>query len=148
MGSTLALALSYIRMRQLKDVHPLTFIAVINLVAVPFVFLYSIIVVPEGWTTLSNANWLKLTGVLIYQVLLVSLSHILWQALLSRNKVASVASFVLLMPVVAILLSALILGETLHSSLIWGGALTLAGVGIITLRKVQKNQLVNPDPAL
>ncbi len=148
MGSTLALAFSYIRMRQLKDVHPVSYIVILNLVAVPFVFLYSLIDAPEGWGRLGDADWITLAGVLVYQVLLVSLSHILWQSLLSRNQVASVASFVLLMPVVAILLSALILGETLHQSLLWGGGLTLAGVGIITLRKVQKKMPIETDPVL
>lgn len=67
--------------------------------------------------------------------------------LLARNPVATVASFVLLMPIVAILLSA-VLHETLSPALIWGGVLTLAGVGIITIRKIQKRLPMEADPAL
>lgn len=148
MCSTLALAASYIRMRQLKDVHPATFIALMNGLAAPFVLIGSLFLAPAGWALLGDANWVTLAGVLIYQVVFVSLSHILWQSLLSRNQVATVTSFVLLMPVVAILLSAVILGETLHTSLIWGGVLTLAGVGIITVRKIQKKMPIEADPVL
>lgn len=68
--------------------------------------------------------------------------------LLARNPVATVASFVLLMPIVAILLSAVLLHETLSPALIWGGVLTLAGVGIITIRKIQKRLPMEADPAL
>lgn len=146
--STLSLAFSYIRMRQLKDIHPATFIALANGVAVPFVLFFSFAVSPDGWQKLGDANWSRVGEVLAYQVLLVSLSHIVWQSLLSRNKVASVASFVLLMPVVAILLSAIVLDESLPLSLVWGGALTLIGVGIITIRKAQKHAPIDADPVV
>lgn len=146
MLSTLALAFSYIRMRQLKDVHPMTLIGVTNGFAVPFILLGSVLFTAGGWGHLHDADWTKVTIVLSYQVVLVSLSHILWQALLSRNPVATVASFVLLMPVVAILLSGLILGETLTPPLIWGGTLTIIGVAIITLRRIQKHMPLPADP--
>lgn len=146
--STLVLALSYIRMRQLKKVHPATFIALTNGLAVPFILLASLFSPLADWLAIGDADWVKLSGVLIYQVLIVSLSHILWQALLARNPVALVTSFILLMPIVAILLSVLMLGETMHPPLIWGGAMTLLGVAIIMLRKFQKKTPINTNPAV
>lgn len=146
MASAVALAASYIRMRQLKDVHAPTFIAIVNGIAMPFVFMFSLIMVPQGWLHLDDANWIKIGPVLAYQALLVSLSHILWQLLLSRNEVAKVTCFVLLMPAVAIALSILLLDEKMHTSLIWGAALTVTGVAIITLRKIQKKQILEVDP--
>lgn len=146
--STLVLAHSYIRLRQLKTVHPATFIALTNGLAVPFVVMASLFSPYADWLALGEADWTKMSGVLVYQVLIVSVSHIVWQVLLSRNPVAVVTSFVLLMPVVAIILSALILKETLHSSLVWGGGLTLLGVAIIMLRKIQKKTPINTNPVL
>lgn len=146
--STLTLAFSYIRLRQLKDPHPATFIALTNGLAAPFVIASSLLIAPSGWLELDRANWTNLTGVLVFQVLIVSVSHLIWQSLLSRNPVALVTSFVLLMPVVAIILSALILGETLHASLLWGGGLTLLGVAIIMIRKFQKRLPVDGDPVV
>lgn len=148
MGSTLALAFSYIRMRQIKNVHAPTFIAIMNGAAVPFVALLSLFTAPQGWLVLPDADWITIGGVLAYQAFLVSLSHILWQALLARNEVQKVTCFVLLMPVVAIILSIVMLGEALHTSLIWGGAMTLIGVAIITIRRAQKHIAIDADPVV
>ncbi|AEP08772.1 DMT family transporter [Micavibrio aeruginosavorus] len=148
MACTIALAFSYIRMRQLKSVHPATFIALTNGFAVPFVLIASLIIAPTGWAQVAETDWTQLGGAIGYQVVLVSLSHILWQALLSRNEVAKVTCFILLMPVVAIILSAMMLGEHIDQSLVIGGALTLSGVGIIALRKAQKAQPIETDPVL
>jgi O-acetylserine/cysteine efflux transporter len=145
--SALAIAVSYIRMRQLKDVHPMTFIAIINGASLPFVFVGSLLLSPEGWGTLPQADWWKLAGVLAYQAILVSYSHSLWQKLLTRNTVTKVTCFILLLPIITIALSVLLLGEAMHASLLWGGGLTIIGVGIITLRKIQKKLPVNVDPA-
>jgi len=144
--SALAIAVSYIRMRQLKGVHPMTFIAVINGASLPFVFIGSLIMSPEGWATVPDANWHILAGVLAYQALLVSLSHFLWQTLLARNSVTKVTCFILLLPIVTIALSVTMLGEQMNSSLLWGGVLTIIGVGIITIRKIQKKLPVQVDP--
>lgn len=144
--SALTIAISYIRMRQLKDVHPTTFIAIINAVSLPFVFIGSLIMVPEGWAQVPQANGLTLAAVLLYQALIVSLSHALWQTLLARNTVAKVTCFILLLPIVTIALSVLILGEQMHMSLIGGAALTIIGISIITVRKIQKKIPIAIDP--
>ncbi|MCM2344563.1 MAG: EamA family transporter [Alphaproteobacteria bacterium] len=144
--SALAIAISYIRMRQLQDVHAPTFIAIINGASLPLVFLASLIMTPQGWGLLPQANWAIIISVLAFQALIVSLSHVLWQTLLARNAVAKVTCFILFLPLVTIALSVLLLGETLPASLLWGGALTVVGVGIITLRKIQKKLPVELDP--
>lgn len=144
--SALAISVSYIRMRQLKDVHPPTFIAIINGASLPFVFLTSLFMTPQGWGMLPDSNWVTLAGVLSYQALIVSISHILWQSLLARNSVAKVTCFILLLPIVTIALSVALLDEEMHMSLIWGGLLTIIGVGIITVRKIQKKLPIQVDP--
>lgn len=147
--STVSLALCYIRMRQLKSVHPATLIGMMNGLAAPFMILFSVMMTPHSWLHLDEVNWIKIASVLLYQVILVSYSHILWQALLARNEVAKVSSLILLMPVAGIALSWLVLHETIHESLIYGGILTIIGVGIVTLRKMQRQQVIaNVDPAV
>lgn len=145
--SALAIAISYIRMRQLQDVHAPTFIAIINGASLPLVFCASLIMAPQGWAQLPQADWGIIASVLAFQALIVSVSHILWQSLLARNSVTKVTCFILLLPLVTIVLSVALLGEALHLSLAWGGLLTVAGVGIITLRKIQKKLPVQVDPA-
>lgn len=144
--SALAIAVSYIRMRQLKDVHAPTFIAIINGASLPFVFVTSLVMVPAGWGAVPSANWHVIGSVLAFQALIVSISHILWQSLLARNSVTKVTCFILVLPIVTIALSVALLGEEMHMSLVWGGVLTVAGVGIITVRKIQKKLPVQVDP--
>jgi O-acetylserine/cysteine efflux transporter len=144
--SALAIAFSYIRMRQLQTVHAPTFLAIINGASLPFVFTLSLWMSPEGWAQLPQADMITLGVVFVYQALIVSLSHVLWQTLLARNTVTKVTCFILLLPIVTIALSILLLGESMHASLVWGGLLTVIGVGIITIRKIQKKQLLPVDP--
>lgn len=144
--SALAIAFSYIRMRQLQTVHAPTFLAIINGASLPFVLGLSIIISPQGWAQLPQADFITLGSVLVYQALIVSLSHVLWQTLLARNTVTKVTCFVLLLPIVTIALSVMLLDESMHASLIWGGLLTVIGVGIITIRKIQKKQPLPVDP--
>lgn len=144
--SALAIAISYIRMRQLKDVHPMTFIAIINGASLPFVFAGSLLLAPQGWAQVMDADFTTLALVLTYQALLVSYSHTLWQKLLARNEVSKVTCFILLLPIITIALSILLLDEELHQSLLWGGLLTIIGVGIITLRKIQKKAPLAVNP--
>ncbi len=144
--SAIAIAFSYIRMRQLQTVHAPTFLAIINMASLPFVLVLSLFMSPEGWQRLPQADLITLGGVMVFQALVVSLSHVLWQTLLARNTVTKVTCFILLLPIVTIALSILLLGESMHASLIWGGLLTVIGVGIITLRKIQKKQPIPVDP--
>ena len=137
-GSALVLALSYIRMRQLPPVNPMTFIAVINLVSLPFAIVGSLAVDGIGaWTRLPDINWHTMGIVLAYQDVLIAFTHILWQRLLSRNEVARVTCYTLLTPVVAISISVLFLGKTLTMPLVLGAGLIIAGLGIVVLRRVQ-----------
>ncbi len=144
--SAIAIAFSYIRMRQLQSVHAPTFLAIINGASLPFALAMSLWMSPEGWTQLPQADIKTLAGVLIYQALVVSLSHVLWQTLLARNTVTKVTCFILLLPIVTIIMSVLLLGETMHPSLVWGGLLTVVGVGIVTVRKIQKKTPLQVDP--
>jgi O-acetylserine/cysteine efflux transporter len=139
--SALVLGYSYIRMRQLSVVHPATFACVINLVSAPLAFAVSLIM-GEGteWTNLPDIDWTGLGLVLAYQAGIVSFSHIWWQQLLSRNEVAKVTCFNLLTPPIAIAIAVAFLGTTLNAALVWGTLLTLIGVGVVVIRRVQKHR--------
>ncbi|NBX66221.1 MAG: EamA family transporter [Proteobacteria bacterium] len=137
-GSASVLALSYIRMRQLPKVNPMTFIAIINGVSLPLAALASFMTDGmSGWSKVPDANWLTLSGVLAYQAVLIAITHILWQRLLSRNEVARVTCYTLLTPVVAIAISVLFLGKVLTWPLLLGAGLIMGGLGIVVIRRVQ-----------
>lgn len=147
LASTFTLAFAYMRMKQLAPVKPATFLFAINGLAVPFVLAASLVADAPSWTMLDQANWLILGGVFAFQIFLVGLSHILWQGLLSRNPMSLVIPFTLLLPVFGVALAVLLLGEDLTLRMLGGGALTMAGVGIIIMRNAQKSKSLPRTPA-
>ncbi len=136
--STFFLAYSYVKMKHLKSVHPATYISMLCLCAVPFVFTGSLVISPESWKALPEANWLLLGPVFAYQAILVSLTHIVWQRMMHKGDVGKVTAFTLLIPFFTVVLSVLLLGEHIDWPMIVGGLITMVGVGIITLRRIQK----------
>jgi O-acetylserine/cysteine efflux transporter len=143
--SAIVLAFSYIRMRQLSHVNPMTFITVINGVSFPLALLASFVMGgTAAWAHVPDAYWGTMSIVLAYQALLVALSHILWQRLLARNEVARVTCFTLLTPVVAIITGLLIFGTEPSWQLFTGAALIVAGLGVVVIRRVQmkRNEII------
>lgn len=136
--STFFIALCYIRMKALRGVHPLTFIAGMNLSSALPMLLISYGVNPQSWHIMADYDWTLLGGILAIQVTVLAGTHIIWQKLLADNPVSMVAPWTLLMPVFGIGFGAVLLGESITWPMIIGGLLTIAGVGIITLRRIQK----------
>lgn len=136
--SAFVLALSYIRMRQLSHVNPMTFIAILNGVSFPLALAASFVMEgTDAWHHVPDADWHVLAFVLAYQSLLVAFSHILWQRLLARNEVARVTCFTLLTPVIAITIAVLFFGTALTWQLLLGAGLVVGGLGIVVIRRVQ-----------
>lgn len=146
MLSALFVALCYVRMKALRDVQPLTFLALMNLFPAIPMLLVSYIVSPDSWQRMGDYNWVLLGGILTIQVTVLSATHVIWQKLLARYPVSQVSPWTLLMPVFGVFFAWLLLGEPVTLPMIIGGLLTIAGVGIITLRRIQKGAPVPPEP--
>lgn len=144
--SALFIALCYMRMKALKGIHPLTFIAGMNLSSAVPMILISYFVSPESWHGMMDHDWKMLGGILAFQVIVLSITHIIWQKLLAHNPVSMVAPWTLLMPLFGVGFAALLLGEPITPPIILGGLLTIAGVGIITVRRIQKGVPPAPEP--
>lgn len=136
--STLALAFSYVRMKHLQTVHPATYICLMCLCAVPFLFIGSLIFEPGSWAAVPSVDWHIFAPVLAYQSVLVSLTHITWQRMMHKGDVGKVTAFTLLIPFFTIILSVFFLGEHIAMPMVVGGLVTMLGVGIITVRRIQK----------
>lgn len=139
--SALFVALSYVRMKQLHHVHPLTYICLINLTAVPAIFALSLWAEPGSWNNISNYNWDDVWWTLVYQIIALSISHMLWQKLLVRNPVGQLVPLTLLLPIYAIALSVTVMNTPLTTSILTGALLTISGVAIVTFRRIQKKQI-------
>lgn len=143
--SAFFVALSYVRMKALEDIHPPTFIGLINLLSVPFVFVLSLFMDADSWNHLDTVDWELIAPILLFQSTVISTTHIIWQKLLTQNPVSQVVPWVLLMPVFAVLFAALWLGDPITLPVVAGGTLTIAGVGIVTLRRIQKGKQAPVD---
>jgi O-acetylserine/cysteine efflux transporter len=64
--------------------------------------------------------------------------YVLWYSLLRRNPVDDVVPFVLLMPVVGVIAAAALLGEPVLWTHLLGGALIIAGLGLVTGLKLPR----------
>ncbi len=140
MFSALTIALAYMRIKQLPKVAPGTFLFGINAFAAPPVMLFALLWEPESLAALPSADWMVLGGVFLFQIVLISLSHIIWQGLLARNPLSLVTAFVLLLPLFGVGMAIAFLGESLTGSMIAGGILTMLGVAIVIVRGAQKNR--------
>jgi O-acetylserine/cysteine efflux transporter len=144
--SALFIALAYIRMRRLRDMHSPTFIALINITVAPIMLIMSLAYDGGSWIeTLPQADLSVLAGTLAYQVFAISLGHILWQKLLEKHPVSQVIPWCLLIPVFGVMGGIMMLDETFTWNILVGGMMTLAGVGIVMVRRIQKNVVVDPE---
>jgi O-acetylserine/cysteine efflux transporter len=85
-----------------------------------------------SWHEVSWRAW----GALLFAAIAASLvAHTGYFHLVQRYPVTSIAPLTTLSPVFSIVLGVLLLGDHLTSRIIIGGACTLAGVLIITLRE-------------
>ncbi len=136
--SAFFISLCYVRMKAINNVKPLTFLALMNLSScVPMLFI-SYFMAPHSWENLIDHNWYLLGSILAVQVIFLSMTHVFWQKLLAQYPVSQVAPWTLLMPVFGVIFAYLFIGEAITMPMIIGGILTVAGVGIITVRRIQK----------
>ncbi len=136
--STLTLSFSYVKMKHLQSVHPATYICLMCAFALPFLFFASLMFEPMSYAALPEANWATLVPVITFQAVMVSLTHIAWQRLMHKGDVGKITAFTLVIPFFTLILSYFMLGETMAMPMIIGGLITMMGVGIITLRRLQK----------
>ena len=137
--SAFTIAIGYIRMKQLHTVHPATYMGLTAFMSVPFLFLGTFLWEPGSWANLPEANWYIVGPIFFFQATILSLTHFWWQRMIHQNDISRVSAFTLLVPVFTVILSVLLLGETITWPVAIGGIMTMAGVAIIMIRRIQKN---------
>ncbi|MBN6188234.1 DMT family transporter [Aneurinibacillus sp. BA2021] len=78
---------------------------------------------------------LEAAGYLLYLAFLSAAGFVLWNTLLKYNKVGTVSMYFFLVPVFGVLLSALLLKETLHSIVFLSLLLVVSGIMIVNREK-------------
>jgi len=119
-----------------------TLIAWVAVFAAPQLFLSSWLFEDGQWQAIQNAGWIG-WGVVIYMgLIMTALGYAIWYRLLGLYNVNQVMPFLLLLPVMSIAGSMLFLGERLSQLEVFGSAIVIVGVAIITTyrdRAVEEN---------
>ncbi len=137
-GAAFLYAVSAIFMRSLKDIPAVTTQAWVGLAGTIGSLALSLMFESEQVDAVYNASTLAWGGVIYSAVGSSIIGHGLANYLFTKYEVSVVSPYFLLMPMFAIASGVIILDETITGRMLIGGALTIAGVLIVTLRNKQK----------
>ena len=134
-GSAFVGSLGVIAVKRLHGFSALELQAWLAWMSLPLLFGLSVQIEHPDLATLAEVSgcaWLAL----LYTALVSSLiAHTGYFYLIRKYPITSVAPLTTLSPIFSILLSVLLLGDQLSARILFGGACTLVGVFIITLRE-------------
>ena len=117
-----------------------TLIAWVAVFAAPQLFLSSWLFEDGQWQAIQNAGWIG-WGVVIYMgLIMTALGYAIWYRLLGLYNVNQVMPFLLLLPVMSIAGSMLFLGERLSQLEVFGSAIVIVGVAIITTYRARASE--------
>jgi O-acetylserine/cysteine efflux transporter len=104
--SALFLALNYIGMKKIGNVHPITYIVFLSLPTAPILMLSSVLIEGTDWIAqASTLNWPIISAVVLYQAVILSISHILWQKLMVKYPLSQLVPLTLMIPLFAVLIA-------------------------------------------
>lgn len=138
-ASALFIAFAYLMMKKINQVHAPTYMVFLHLPIAPFMILASFLFEGTQWTqNIEGMNWTIIGFAVLYQSVILSLSHIAWQKLVVKYAMSQLVPLTLAIPIFAILASWLFLNEEITPIIILGGGLTIFGISIVTFRKIKK----------
>ena len=136
--SSISWAVANVQVKRLLDISPLALNAWMSVISALLLFPLSFALEEGQLASLLQPDW-RLHGSLVYQVLgSTLLAYWAWYYLLARNRVATVASFMLLVPAVGVILGVFTLGEPITWQTLVGGAVIVSGVALIVLKRAQE----------
>ena len=140
-GSSIAWAIANVQVKRLTDISPLALNGWMSAISALLLFPLSFALEQGQIASLLQPDW-RLHGSLVYQVVgSTLLAYWAWYYLLAHNKVATVAGFMLLVPVVGVIFGVFLLGDPITWQTLVGGAIIVSGVALIVLKRA-------PEPAV
>ncbi len=128
-------SIANVMIKRLKDVDGITLNAWMAVFATPMLFAASWIMEDGQIEALRQADFWAYFAVAYQAVAVVVIGYGCWYWLLQRYQMNQVMSSTLLVPFFGVLSGVIFLDESLTVNLIAGGIMTIAGVGIIILRR-------------
>ena len=126
-------ACGQVMIRKLKDIGGLQVTAWVAVFATPQLFIMSAIFETGQITAIQNANHMVWLTVIYLGLVMTCFGYYLWNTLIRRHDVGTVAPFLLLLPLFSLMGGMLFLGEEPTADKLLGGVVILLGVAIITI---------------
>lgn len=128
-------SIANVMIKRLNDVDGITLNAWLAVFATPMLFTASAVLEDGQLEAVRQADFWAYFAVVYQAVAVVVIGYGCWYWLLQRYQMNQVMSATLLVPLFGVLSGVVFLGENLTVNLISGGIMTIAGVGIIILRR-------------
>lgn len=103
--------------------------------ATPLLFIAGLIVGEQPWVIVERLTPMAIFSVFYQAVAIVIIGYGIWNYLIKKYDVSSIAPLTLLVPFSGLFFAWLLLGESLSVQEAFGGLLTIAGVSIISVSK-------------
>ncbi|MGP8289509.1 DMT family transporter [Vreelandella zhanjiangensis] len=127
-------AVSQLLIKRGPAIAPLALAGWVALLAVPQVAIGSWLFENGQWQAIKEASWIGWGAVFYTAVMSSIVAYGIWYALLRRHPVNRLVPMTLLVPVLAVGLGALLMGDSLGIHKLAGGGLVVAGIGLILIR--------------
>ena len=124
-------AIAQVMVKSLRHTQGFALIAWLAAVAGPMMLGASFAIEDGQWQALGQATWVGWGTVVYLGVVMTAIGYGTFYRLLALFDVSVVMPYLLLLPVVGVVGSVLILGETLTARVALGGAIVIAGVAMI-----------------
>ena len=135
-GAAFAWALGNIQVKALGDeIDAVTLNGWIAILAAPQLLVASWLIEGPQWQNIPDATWISWAALLFQAVVIAIFTYWIWYNMMRRYPVNLVIPFTLLLPMIGVAAGALLRDETVTWQMIVGGLATVAGVGIIVLRR-------------
>nr|WP_267956653.1 EamA family transporter [Halomonas sp. MCCC 1A17488] len=132
--SALGWAVSQLLIKKGPNLAPMALAGWTALFAVPQVALGSWWFEQDQMSAMATAGWFGWGAVFYTAVMSSIVAYGMWYGLLRRHPVSRLAPLSLLVPAGAVALGIVLLGESLNAHIVLGGAMVIAGVGLIVIR--------------
>ncbi|MBY0354117.1 MAG: EamA family transporter [Rickettsiales bacterium] len=122
-------------MKRMGEVDIMQLLAWISLLCIPQYALLSWMFDEHQWTLVMQADWHVWLSLAYTAVFSTIVAYGMWYRLLGRFPVSHIAPYQMLVPVFGLAVAQWFFAEPLTLQFLAGGALTLAGVGLIIIRQ-------------
>lgn len=134
-GASAMWAISNVLIKKMGPVDGFALNGWMALFAVPQLVLASLLLETGQIDALMHAGWKSLVSIVYQAVLVMVVGYGVWYVLIRQYAVNQTMPFTLLVPLFGVLAGIVMLGEELTWRVVVGGAATIAGVGVIVLRR-------------